>query len=127
MNLNENTTKYDVFITTSLLAGNSIDKIHFNKCYVFVGDKTDNPRSMHQMIKRVRNLTDTEIVSHITYSEHIDHKYDMIDIQNWMKSTEKYMNEPNNWFNSFDYNEHGILEHKRNIFMTYSVDTNIRK
>ena len=117
MNLNENATKYDIFITTSvLLAGNSIDRVHFDKCYVFVGDKTDNPRSIHQMIKRVRNLTDNEIVSHITYSEHIDHKYDMIDIQNWMKSTEKYMNEPNNWFNSFDYNEHGILEHKSNIY-----------
>ena len=42
MNLNENATKYDVFITTSvLLAGDSIDRVHFDKCYVFVGDKTD--------------------------------------------------------------------------------------
>ena len=101
MNLNEKATKYNVFITTSvLLAGNSIDKPHFDKCYAFAGDKTDDPRSIHQMIKRVRNLRDNEIVSHITYSEHMDSKYDMIDIRHWM--TEKYMNEPKNWFNCFD-------------------------
>ena len=117
MNLNENAAKYSVFITTSvLLAGNSIDTPHFDKCYVFVADKTDNPRSIHQMIKRVRNLRGNEIVSHITYSEHMDHKYDMIDIRRWMMSTERYMNEPNNWFNCFDYDEHGILEHKRNMY-----------
>ena len=39
----------------------------------------------------------------------------MTDIIQWMKSTDKYMNEPNNWFNCFDYNEYGILEHKKNM------------
>ena len=39
MDLNENATQYDAFITTSvLLAGNIIDKRHFDKCYVFIGD-----------------------------------------------------------------------------------------
>ena len=53
MNLNENATQYDGFITTSvLLAGNCIDKRHFDKCYVFIGDRSDNPRNVHQMIKR---------------------------------------------------------------------------
>ena len=117
MNLNENATKYDVFITTSvLLAGNSIDKKHFDKCYVFISDKSDTPKSIHQMIKRVRNLKDCEIISHICYHEHIDHIYDLIDINQWMKSASNYMNEPNNWFNAFDYNENGILEHKKNIY-----------
>ena len=117
MNLNENATQYDVFITTSvLLAGNSIDKKHFDKCYVFVSDKTDNPKSIHQMIKRVRNLKENSIITHISYHEHIEHKYDMVDVVTWMKSANNYMNSPNNWFNAFDYNENGILEHKRNIY-----------
>ena len=116
MNLNEQATKYDVFITTSvLLAGNSIDMKHFDKCYVFIGDRTDNPRNVHQMIKRVRHLKDNEIICHIAYSEYIDHKYDMTDIHNWMMSTGQYMNEPNNWLNCFDYNKHGILEHKKTM------------
>ena len=116
MNLNENATKYDVFITTSvLLAGNSIDKQHFDKCYVFISDKTDNPKSIHQMIKRVRYLKDCTIISYIGYHEHIDHKFDLIDIRHWMKCATNYMNEPNNWFNTFDYNENGILEHKTNL------------
>ena len=116
MNLNENATQYDAFITTSvLLAGNSIDKKHFDKCYVFIGDRSDNPRDVHQMIKRVRNLNDNEITCHITYSQYLEQKYDMTDIIQWMKSTDKYMNEPHNWFNCFDYNEHGILEHKKNF------------
>ena len=68
------------------------------------------------MIKRVRNFRENEIVSRITYSEHIDRKYDMIDIRHWMKSTEKYVNKPNNWFTCFDDDEHGILEHKRNAY-----------
>ena len=116
MNLNENATQYDVFITTSvLLAGNSIDKSHFNKCYVFVGDKSDNPKSIHQMIKRVRNLKDKHIITHISYCGHIDHKYDIVDINQWLKCTKEYMGSPNQWFNVFDYNEHGILEHKKNF------------
>ena len=116
MNLNDNATQYDAFITTSvLLAGNSIDKRHFDKCYVFIGDRSDNPRDVHQMIKRVRNLNDNEILCHIAYSQHIEQKHDMTDIIQWMKSTDKYMNEPNNWFNSFDYNEFGILEHKKSL------------
>ena len=117
MNLNENATQFDVFITTSvLLAGNSIDKKYFDKCYVFIADKTDNPKSIHQMIKRVRNLKGCEIVSHVTYHEHLDHKYDLVDIRQWMKSAREYMKRPTDWFNCFDYNENGILEHKSNIY-----------
>ena len=116
MNLDEMATQYDIFITTSvLLAGNSIDKKHFDKCYIFISDKTDNPKSIHQMIKRVRHFNDNNIISYISYHEQMDHKFELVDIIKWMKCTSNYMNEPSNWFNSFDYNEKGILEHKKNL------------
>ena len=38
------------------------------------------------MIKRVRNFKDQHIIGHITYHEHFDHKYDSIDITQWMKA-----------------------------------------
>ena len=129
-NLSKNIIEYDVFITTSvLLAGNSIDPIeinkikynHFDKCYVFIGDNTDDAFSIHQMIRRVRCLNEKIINVNITVSGYEEIFYNICSIKEYIRRTQQFLKKSKNatqifdLSNSFDYNEFGVIIQNKSL------------
>jgi hypothetical protein len=117
-NLDEFSTNYDCFITTSvLLAGNSINSVHFHKVYLLSSNKSITPSEAHQIIRRVRTLIHDEIITCLYHVDIHEKYYKYVDIKNWMSSRNSFY-----YKNSVtQYNEYGIRQIKESfIFNLYT-------
>lgn len=123
--LNNYVLNYDVLIVTSvLLAGNSIDIKHFDRCYIYTSSTTNNPSEIHQMAKRVRNLNDKYVHCCLIKMSSYEYITTHENVRKWAMFMQNYKAFPLKYNDVFDYmqwDENGKPEYNKNLSYLLNV------